>query len=208
MNEIAPVTLELNGIRLEPLAPHHAAGLRAAAMDGELWKLRVTSVPEPDQIDQYIFKGIEMRPSRFAFAVIDMDSGEVIGTTSYHDVLPAIARLEIGYTWYAKRCQRSHVNTTAKLLLLTHAFETLDCALVGLRTDNFNHASQAAIERLGAKKDGVLRHHALRRDGTVRDTVMYSITRGEWPEIAAHLRYKLAQRPISALPRAVQEAPC
>jgi RimJ/RimL family protein N-acetyltransferase len=163
-------------------------------------------------VDQYIFKGIEMRPTRFAFAVIDAASGEVLGTTSYHDVVPAIGRLEIGYTWYAKRCQRSHVNTTCKLLLLAHAFDTLGCALVGLRTDNFNHASQAAIERLGAKKDGVLRHHALRRDGTVRDTVMYSITRGEWPEIAAHLRYKLAQRPIAALPRAgdagTEEAPC
>ena len=202
MNEIAPITLALHGIRLEPLAPHHAEGLRAAASDGALWQLRVTSVPEADQVEQYIFKAIEMRPSRFAFAVIDIASGAVLGTSSYHDVLPAVDRVEIGYTWYAKRCQRSHVNTTCKLLLLAHAFDTLGCALVGFRTDNFNHASQAAIERLGAKKDGVLRHHALRRDGTVRDTVMYSITRGEWPEIAAHLRYKLAQRPIVALPEA------
>ena len=202
MNEIAPITLALHGIRLEPLAPHHAEGLRAAASDGALWQLRVTSVPEADQVEQYIFKAIEMRPSRFAFAVIDIASGAVLGTSSYHDVLPAVDRVEIGYTWYAKRCQRSHVNTTCKLLLLAHAFDTLGCALVGFRTDNFNHASQAAIERLGAKKDGVLRHHALRRDGTVRDTVMYSITRGEWPEIAAHLRYKLAQRPIVALPDA------
>ena len=200
MNEIVPITLALHGIRLEPLAPHHAEGLRAAASDGALWQLRVTSVPEADQVEQYIFKAIEMRPSRFAFAVIDIASGDVMGSTSYHDVLPAVDRVEIGYTWYAKRCQRSHVNTTCKLLLLAHAFDTLDCALVGFRTDNFNHASQAAIERLGAKKDGVLRHHALRRDGTVRDTVMYSITRGEWPEIAAHLRYKLAQRPIAPLP--------
>ena len=207
MKTIAPVSLELNGIRLEPLAPHHAEGLRGAASDGQLWQLRVTSVPEPDQVEQYIFKAIEMRPSRFAFAVVDAASGEVLGTTSYHDVLPEVGRVEIGYTWYAKRCQRSHVNTSCKLLLLMHAFDALDCALVGLRTDNFNHASQAAIERLGAKKDGVLRHHALRRDGTVRDTVMYSITRGEWPEIAAHLRYKLAQRPIVALPRS-GEAPC
>ena len=202
MNEIAPITLALHGIRLEPLAPHHAEGLRAAASDGALWQLRVTSVPEADQVEQYIFKAIEMRPSRFAFAVIDVASGAVLGTSSYHDVLPAVDRVEIGYTWYAKRCQRSHVNTTCKLLLLAHAFDTLGCALVGFRTDNFNHASLAAIERLGAKKDGVLRHHALRRDGTVRDTVMYSITRGEWPEIAAHLRYKLAQRPIVALPDA------
>lgn len=207
MNEIAPITLALHGIRLEPLAPHHAEGLRAAASDGALWQLRVTSVPEADQVEQYIFKAIEMRPSRFAFAVIDVASGAVLGTSSYHDVLPAVDRVEIGYTWYAKRCQRSHVNTTCKLLLLAHAFDTLGCALVGFRTDNFNHASQAAIERLGAKKDGVLRHHALRRDGTVRDTVMYSITRGEWPEIAAHLRYKLAQRPIVALPEA-GASPC
>jgi len=190
---VMPITLELNGVRLEPLAPHHAEGLRAAATDGELWTLRVTSVPEPDQVDGYIFKAIEMRPTRLAFAVIDSASGAVMGSTSYHDIVPAIDRLEIGYTWYAKSRQRSHVNTTCKLLLMTHAFETLGAALVGLRTDNFNHASQAAIERLGAKKDGVLRHHAERRDGTVRDTVMYSITAGEWPELKAQLRYKLEQ---------------
>jgi len=193
MKEIAPVTLELHGVRLEPLAPHHAEGLRAAATDGELWTLRVTSVPEPHDVDGYIFKAYEMRGSRLAFAVVDATSGAVIGTTSYHDIVPAIGRLEIGYTWYAKSRQRTHVNTTCKLLLLTHAFETLGAALVGLRTDNFNHASQAAIERLGAKKDGVLRHHAVRRDGTVRDTVMYSIAAGEWPEIKAQLLYRLAR---------------
>jgi RimJ/RimL family protein N-acetyltransferase len=132
-----------------------------------------------------------MRPGRYAFAVIDSVSEEVIGTTSYHDIVPALDRVEIGYTWYARSRQRSYVNTSCKLMLLTHAFETLGCAVVGFRTDNFNHASQAAIARLGAKKDGVLRHHALRRDGTVRDTVVYSIVRGEWPEIQAHLRYKL-----------------
>ena len=193
MKEIAPVTLELHGVRLEPLAPHHAEGLRAAATDGELWTLRVTSVPEPHDVDGYIFKAYEMRGSRLAFAVVDAATGAVIGTTSYHDIVPAIGRLEIGYTWYAKSRQRTHVNTTCKLLLLTHAFETLGAALVGLRTDNFNHASQAAIERLGAKKDGVLRHHAVRRDGTVRDTVMYSIVAGEWPEIKAQLLYRLAR---------------
>jgi RimJ/RimL family protein N-acetyltransferase len=187
----APVTLELNGVRLEPLGAQHADGLRAAARDGKLWQLRVTSVPEPDQVDAYIATALEMRPGRFAFAVIDIASGEVIGSTSYHDILPAVDRAEIGYTWYARSRQRSHVNTSCKLMLLTHAFDTLGCAVVGFRTDNFNHASQAAIERLGAKKDGVLRHHALRRDGTVRDTVMYSIVRGEWPEVRAQLRYKL-----------------
>ncbi|MBV6320236.1 GNAT family N-acetyltransferase [Duganella violaceipulchra] len=189
---IAPVTLELHDVRLEPLGPQHADGLRAAAHDGALWTLRVTSVPEPEQVDAYIATALEMRPGRLAFAVVDVASGAVIGTTSYHDIVPAIARLEIGYTWYARSRQRSHVNTTCKLLLMTHAFETLGAALVGLRTDNFNFASQAAIERLGARKDGVLRHHGLRRDGTVRDTVMYSITAGEWPEIKAQLRYKLA----------------
>ena len=191
MKEIQPVTLELNGVRLEPLAPHHAEGLRAAATDGQLWTLRVTSVPEPHEVDGYIFKAFEMRGSRQAFAVVDAATGTVIGSTSYHDIVPAVDRLEIGYTWYAKSRQRTHVNTTCKLLLLTHAFETLGAALVGLRTDNFNHASQAAIERLGAKKDGVLRHHALRRDGTVRDTVMYSIAAGESPEIKAQLLYRL-----------------
>lgn len=193
MKEITPVTLELHGVRLEPLAPHHAEGLRAAATDGELWTLRVTSVPEPHDVDGYIFKAYEMRGSRLAFAVVDAATGTVIGTTSYHDIVPAIGRLEIGYTWYAKSWQRTHVNTTCKLLLLTHAFETLGAALVGLRTDNFNLASQAAIERLGAKKDGVLRHHAVRRDGTVRDTVMYSIAAGEWLEIKAQLLYRLAR---------------
>jgi RimJ/RimL family protein N-acetyltransferase len=194
MKEIHPVTLELNGVRLEPLAPHHAEGLRAAATDGQLWTLRVTSVPEPHEVDGYIFKAFEMRGSRQAFAVVDAATGTVIGSTSYHDIVPAVERLEIGYTWYAKSRQRTHVNTTCKLLLLKHAFETLGAALVGLRTDNFNHASQAAIERLGAKKDGVLRHHALRRDGTVRDTVMYSIAAGEWPEIKAQLQYRLKRQ--------------
>ncbi|MEC5159583.1 N-acetyltransferase [Janthinobacterium sp. CG_23.3] len=191
MRAPAPLTLALNGVRLEPLAPHHADGLRAAASDGELWKLRITSVPEPEHVDQYIFKAAEMRPARLAFAVVDQASGVVLGSTSYHDIVPELDRVEIGYTWYGKRHQRTHVNTSCKLMLLTHAFETLGCALVGFRTDNFNFASQAAISRLGAKLDGVLRHHALRRDNTVRDTHLYSITRGEWPEIKAHLEYKL-----------------
>jgi RimJ/RimL family protein N-acetyltransferase len=190
MIQPAPLTLEFNGVRLEPLALAHADGLRAAAQDGELWNLRITSVPEPHNVEKYIRTALEM-PDRLPFAVIDASSGAVMGTTSYHDIVPAIDRLEIGWTWYAKSRQRSHVNTSCKLLLLSHAFDTLGCALVGLRTDNFNHASQAAIERLGAKKDGVLRHHHLRRDGTVRDTVMYSIARGEWPEIKTQLHYKL-----------------
>lgn len=196
MNTVLPVTLELHGLRLEPLGAHHADGLRAAAADGALWQLRVTSVPEPEQVDAYIFQAIAQRPARLAFAVVDCASATLLGTTSYHDIVPEIGRLEIGYTWYARRWQRTHVNTTCKLLLLTHAFETLGAALVGLRTDNYNYASQAAIERLGARKDGVLRHHARRRDGTVRDTVMYSIAAGEWPEVRAHLRDRLARHGV------------
>jgi RimJ/RimL family protein N-acetyltransferase len=192
MIQVAPTTLEFNGVRLEPLGLAHADGLRAAASDGELWNLRITSVPEPDEVGAYIRAGLDT-PNRLAFAVLDAGSGQVIGTTSYHDIMPAIDRVEIGYTWYAKSRQRSHVNTSCKLLLLSHAFDTLGCAVVGLRTDNFNHASQAAIERLGAKKDGVIRHHAPRRDGTVRDTVIYSIVRGEWPEIKAQLHYRLGR---------------
>ena len=190
---ITPVTLTARGIRLEPLALTHEAGLRQAAADGELWKVRVTSVPEPENTLRYIEAALNMytEGTRFAFAVIDENSGRVIGSTSYHDMVPSVRRVEIGYTWYAKSMQRTHVNSTAKLLLMTHAFETLDCKVVGWRTDNFNYASQRAIERLGAHKDGVIRGHALRRDGTVRDTVMYSMRAGEWPEAKAQLLNQL-----------------
>ena len=190
---VEPVTLSLRGITLEPLALHHEDGLRAAAADGELWKLRITSVPEPGQTRQYIEDALAARAAghRFAFAVLDSVTGTVLGTTSFHDIVPAIRRLEIGWTWYARRVQRSHVNSTCKLLMMTHAFEALHCHVVGWRTDNFNFASQAAIERLGARKDGVLRGHALRRDGTIRDTVMYSMRSGEWPEAKAQLLYLL-----------------
>lgn len=190
---VEPVTLSARGLTLVPLALDHENGLRLAAADGELWKIRITSVPAPDQTRQYIEDALAMREAgnRFAFAVTDQATGTVLGCTSFHDIVPAVQRVEIGWTWYAKRCQRTHVNTTAKLLMLTHAFETLGCQVVGWRTDNFNFASQAAIERLGAKKDGVIRGHALRRDGTVRDTVMYSMRRGEWPEAKAQLLYLL-----------------
>ena len=190
MIKVGPVTLEFNGLRLEPLAPHHEDGLRAAASDGELWNLRVTSVPEPHNALQYIATALEMR-DRVPFAVIDTRSGALLGTTSYHDVVPAADRVEIGYTWYAKRVQRSHVNTSCKLLLLSHAFDTLGCAVVGLRTDGENFASQTAIERLGAHKDGRIRHHIVRRDGTPRDTIMYSILRSEWPAIKRALHERL-----------------
>ena len=182
-------------MRLVPLGLEHEAGLRAAACDGELWNLRVTSVPEPAQTRTYIETALRMRAEghRLAFAVLDSTSGEVIGSTSYHDIVPAVERLEIGWTWYAASRQRSAANTTAKLLLMAHAFDTLGARLVGWRTDNYNFASQRAIERLGARRDGVLRHHALRRDGTVRDTAMYSLMAGEWPEVRAHLEYQLAR---------------
>ncbi|MBL8370281.1 MAG: GNAT family N-acetyltransferase [Burkholderiaceae bacterium] len=194
---VSSVTLRGRGLRLEPLAVDHEAGLREAAADGQLWNLRVTSVPEPENTRAYIETALQMRSEghRFAFAVIDEASGRVLGSSSYHDILPAVKRVEIGYTWYARSVQRTHVNTTAKLLLMTHAFETLGCHVVGWRTDNFNFASQRAIERLGARKDGVIRGHALRRDGTIRDTVMYSMRAGEWPEAKAQLLYLLDRHP-------------
>jgi RimJ/RimL family protein N-acetyltransferase len=190
---VEPVTLAERGITLVPLALAHESGLRTAAADGELWKLRITSVPEPGQTRKYIEDALAMREAgnRFAFCVTDAASGAVLGCTSYHDIVPAVKRVEIGWTWYARRCQRTHVNSVAKLLMMTHAFEALACQVVGWRTDNFNFASQAAIERLGAQKDGVLRGHALRRDGTIRDTVMYSMRSGEWPEAKAQLLYLL-----------------
>lgn len=190
---VEPIKLSARGVSLVPLAMAHEEGLRAAAADGELWNIRVTSVPEPKDTRKYIEDALAMREAghRFAFAVIEDSSGKVIGSSSYHDIVPAIHRLEIGYTWYAKSYQRSHVNSTCKLLLMSHAFETLGCHVVGWRTDNFNFASLAAIERLGAKKDGVLRGHALRRDGTIRDTVMYSLRSGEWPEVRAQLLHAL-----------------
>jgi N-acetyltransferase len=190
---VTPITLSQRGIRIEPLALAHEDGLRLAAADGELWKLRITSVPEPENTRKYIEDALKMREegNRFAFAVVDETTGKVLGSSSYHDILPAVKRIEIGYTWYAKSVQRSHVNSTCKLILMTHAFETLQCGVVGWRTDNFNFASQKAIERLGAQKDGTIRGHALRRDGTIRDTVMYSMRAGEWAEAKAQLLYQL-----------------
>ena len=194
---VEPVTLQLGRIALVPLAALHEEGLRAAAQDGELWKLRITSVPEPHETSAYIATALKTL-NRVAFAVTDADTQQVLGTTSFHDIVPELKRVEIGYTWYAARCQRTHVNTTTKLLMLTHAFETLGCHVVGWRTDNFNVASQKAIERLGAQKDGVLRGHAMRRDGTIRDTVMYSLRAGEWPEAKAQLAY-LLNKPRASL---------
>jgi N-acetyltransferase len=190
-----PCVLQTALLRLEPMTADHAVGLEAAARDGELWKLRVTSVPAPGETGAYVAAALQglAEGHMLPFVVRDLPSGEIIGSTRYHDIVPAVERLEIGYTWYGNSWQRTHVNTSCKLLLMTHAFEALGAKLVGWRTDNFNHASQRAIERLGAKKDGVLRHHALRRDGTVRDTVMYSLAAGEWPEVKAQLHYLAAQ---------------
>jgi RimJ/RimL family protein N-acetyltransferase len=190
-----PCTLESARVRLEPMSLDHVPGLEAAAGDGELWNLRVTSVPAPGEMPAYVVAALKGRDDghMLPFVVRELDSGQLVGSTRYHDIVPAIERLEIGYTWYGRNSQRSHVNTSCKLLLMAHAFETLGARLVGWRTDNYNFASQRAIERLGARKDGVLRHHALRRDGTVRDTVMYSLAAGEWPEVKAHLQYQLSR---------------
>ena len=196
---VEPTTLRERGVRLEPLALSHEEGLAAAAADGALWTLRVTSVPEPQDTRAYIEAALRMRDegNRFAFAVVEDATGTVLGTTSYHDILPAVKRVEIGYTWYRQSVQRTHVNTTAKLLMMGHAFDTLGCHVVGWRTDNYNFASQRAIERLGAKKDGVIRGHAPRRDGTIRDTVMYSMRSGEWPEARAQLLYLLERHALA-----------
>jgi RimJ/RimL family protein N-acetyltransferase len=196
MKTLEPITLEGHGVRLEPLTAEHAGALAAAAADGELWNLWYTSVPEPGQVDRYIADALEGQRAghMLAWVVRDLASDTIVGTTRYHDIVQAIDRVEIGWTWYGASRQRTHVNTACKLLLLQHAFDALDCAVVGLRTDNFNFRSQAAIAALGAKKDGVLRHHQARRDGTVRDSVMFSILATEWRDVRRHLELRLARR--------------
>lgn len=195
MISVARVTLEGQGIRLEPLKTEHHDNLASAAADGRLWELWFTSVPEPSQTAAYIAEALsgEQQGHMCPWVVRELNSGAIIGSTRYHDIIPAVDRVEIGYTWYGKSWQRTHVNTVCKLLLLTHAFESLGCKVVGLRTDSFNHASQRAIEALGAKRDGVLRHHAARRDGTVRDSVMFSILLAEWTDVKRHLMTRLAR---------------
>ena len=195
MIKLHPITLEGHGVRLEPLAQEHQDGLVAAACEGRLWELWFTSVPEPEQMRSYISQALagQQEGHTLPWTVRDLTSGAIIGSTRYHDIVAAIDRVEIGYTWYGKRWQRSHINTGCKLLLLGHAFDGLGCKVVGLRTDNFNFASQRAIEALGAKKDGVIRHHRARRDGSVRDTVIYSIVASEWPDVKRHLEMRLAR---------------
>lgn len=189
-NWVDNTVLRLNGIRLEPLGLQHTAGLQTAAADGALWRLRVTSVPEPEHTAAYIETALHTA-DRLAFAVIDEASGHVLGSTSYHDILPAVRRLEIGYTWYAQSHWRTALNSICKLMLLRHAFETLQAQTVGWRTDIENIRSQAAIERLGARKDGTIRGNALRRDGSIRDTVMYSMSAAEWPQAKQALLARL-----------------
>jgi RimJ/RimL family protein N-acetyltransferase len=193
--EPRPVVLEGHGIRLEPLTVEHHDGLVAAASDGKLWELWFTSVPTPEQVKTYIATALSghREGHMLPWAVREVASGALVGSTRYHDIVAAIDRVEIGYTFYAVSWQRSHVNTVCKLLLLEHAFVGLGCKVVGLRTDTFNFASQRAIEGLGAKRDGVIRHHMARRDGTVRDTVMYSILAHEWPDVRRHLEGRLAR---------------
>jgi len=192
---LTPTTLEGHGVRLEPLTPQHEAELSVAVRDGELWKLWYTVVPEPANMAKYIADALagHTAGTMLPWAVRELASGKVIGSTRYHDVVAAIDRVEIGYTWYAASFQRGYVNTACKLLLMSHAFETMGCTVVGLRTDNFNFRSQRAIEALGAKKDGVLRRHQARRDGSARDSVMYSIIDSEWPDVKRHLGARLAR---------------
>ena len=192
----APVVLEGRHVRLEPLAREHEAGVRAAAADGELWSLWYTSVPSPEGTASWIDTAFDMRDRLGAlpFVIRETATGDIVGSTRYFNVDAVNRRLEIGHTWYAKRVQRTAVNTECKLLLLTHAFETLDCVAVEFRTSFFNFASRDAIARLGAKQDGILRNHQILPDGTLRDTVVFSIIAGEWPAVKRHLRYRL-ERP-------------
>jgi RimJ/RimL family protein N-acetyltransferase len=190
-----PVVLEGHGIRLEPLTPEHHDDLIAAASDGALWELWFTAVPAPRDTRTYIASALAGQEAghMLPWAVRDLSNRRIVGSTRYHDIVAPIDRVEVGYTWYARSWQRTHVNTTCKLLLFGHAFDTLGCKVVGLRTDNFNLASQRAIEALGAKRDGVIRHHQARRDGTVRDSVMYSILTSEWPDVRRHLELRLSR---------------
>jgi N-acetyltransferase len=190
-----PVVLEGHGIRLEPLTEAHSDALSTAVSDGRLWELWFTVVPPPDGMRTYVAEALkgQREAVMLPWAVRELSSGTIVGSTRYHDIQPAIDRVEIGHTWYAHSRWRTHVNTTCKLLLLGHAFDTLGCKVVGLRTDNFNFRSQQAIEALGAKKDGVIRHFGIRRDGSARDVVMYSILAAEWPDVRRHLELRRAR---------------
>jgi RimJ/RimL family protein N-acetyltransferase len=192
---LEPVTLAGPHARLEPLSPNHRDDLVAAVKDGELWTLWYTSIPSPEKMPTEIERRLALQTAglMLPFTVKDAD-GQIAGMTTYMNVDAANRRVEIGSTWYAKRVQRSALNTQCKLLLLTHAFEKLDCIAVEFRTHFFNHQSRRGIERLGAKQDGILRSHSIAPNGTLRDTVVYSIIAGEWPTVKAHLAYQMAER--------------
>jgi len=192
---IEPVTLRGQYATLEPLGAEHLDGIRAAAADGKLWRLWYTSVPAPDKTDDWLAIALRVRDDQggMPFAVRDNRDGRVVGSTRYFNVDAANRRVEIGHTWYAKRAQRTAINTECKRLLLAHAFETLGCIAVEFRTHWFNQASRAAIARLGAKQDGVLRNHQLSPDGSRLDTVVFSIIDGEWPAVKRHLGFLLEQ---------------
>jgi N-acetyltransferase len=193
---IEPLTLRGKHATIEPLDATHEDALKRAAADGELWNLWYTSVAPPDKMGEYIATALDMRDRQGAmpFVVRDSTDGEVVGCTRYFNVDAPNRRLEIGHTWYARRAQRTAINTECKLMLLTHAFEKLACIAVEFRTHWFNHASREAIARLGAKQDAVLRNHQLMPDGSKRDTVVFSIIDGEWPAVKRHLKFQL-ERP-------------
>jgi RimJ/RimL family protein N-acetyltransferase len=192
------VTLDGAHARLVPLSPDHAAGLREAVKDGALWRLWYTSIPTPDGMAAEIARRLALREagSMLPFTVIDPASGELVGMTTYMNIDADMKRVEIGSTWYRRSAQRTPLNTECKLMLLRHAFEALDCVAVELRTHVLNRQSRAAIERLGAKLDGILRNHARMADGTLRDTAVYSIIAGEWPMVRSNLMYRLEAREV------------
>jgi len=193
MHPFAPIRLQDDHVVLEPLSTEHASALEAAAADGELWNLFVTSVPPPGQAASYIEKALQGQAEghMLPFAIREKRSGEIVGSTRYYEFAPELPRLAIGYTWYAKRWQKSHLNTACKRLLLEHAFEQLGCVAVTFHTDEENHDSQRAIERLGAQREGVLRAHKRRTDGTLRNTVCFSILAEEWPNVSNWLQMRL-----------------
>lgn len=189
------MTLQGEYVALEPLTLDHVAGLERATADGELWNLRATRIPAPGAMHAYVEKALAMQATGTAlpFAVRDKRDGAIVGSTRYYHFDADVPRVLIGYTWYAKSRQRTHVNTACKLLLLSHAFDRLHCASVAWETDILNTTSQCAIERLGAKREGVLRAHMRRADGSLRDTVSYGMTADEWPEARRMLELKLVQ---------------
>lgn len=191
-----PITLRGQHARLEPLSKEHREGLMEAVKDGDLYTIWYTAIPTPENVAKEIDRrlGLQAAGSMLPFTVFDA-GGKIVGQTTYMNIDAANRRVEIGSTWYGKSAQRGPLNTQCKLLLLTHAFETLNCIAVEFRTHFFNHQSRRAIERLGAKQDGILRSHQIAPNGTLRDTVVYSITAAEWPTVQAHLNYQLNDKP-------------